>query len=67
MVKFLTPSRRVESLEPRELAKYARKLSDHWEHLGRPAISDCSDAFQVEYLRVKRELERRGTQLTLFD
>lgn len=66
MKQLLYPYMRLESLEPRKLAKYARSLSDHWERLGRPAIEDCPTEFRHEYARIRGELARRGTQLSLF-
>jgi hypothetical protein len=56
---------RVASLPQQDLYRLTRNLSDEWLLLGSPDLEDMPRWMAREYGTLKRELERRGTQLRL--
>jgi hypothetical protein len=56
---------RIASRSQQDLYRLTRNLSDEWLLIGMPDESDMPRWMLSQYLELKRELERRGTQLRL--
>ena len=62
---ILATYRDLETLSQERLDRLCRLLSLEWESKGCPGVEDMPTSMLFEYVRLKRERERRGEQLRL--
>jgi hypothetical protein len=56
---------RIASLSQQDLYRLTRNLSDEWLLIGQPDEPAMPRWMLAQYVELKRELERRGTQMRL--